>query len=51
MKVSDIHSPSKVKKREIFNKLTRKRWGDSVARVRDSVKVGDVFNEYEHDNE
>ena len=49
--MSEIHSFTEVKKREIFISLIMKRCIDSFTLIRDEVEVEDVFNEYEDDGD
>ena len=52
MQVAESHSPVELKKREIFNDLIRRRWGDSVTPTRTDIKADEeIFMEYEDDEE
>ena len=52
LQVAERHSPVELKKREIFNDLIKRRWGDSVTPARTDVKADeDVFIEYEDEDE
>ena len=52
LQVAERHSPVELKKREIFNEMIKRRWGDSVTPARTDVEANeDVFMEYEDDDE
>ena len=52
LQVAEKHSPVEIKKREIFNDLIRRRWGDSVTPARTDIKADvDVFIAYEDEDE
>ena len=53
LKVDELHSPTEIKKREIFNGLIERRWGTSINPPKPSSENSDdnEFEEYEDEDE
>ena len=46
LSVEDLHNPIEVKKREVFDSLIKKRWGDSITPPPVSKSMADDWEEY-----
>ena len=51
LSVEDLHNPIEVKKREVFDSLIKKRWGDSIAPTPVNIDDSDDWEEYEDEIE